>query len=89
MPIAAGPFVPDAFTNTQYGKGITWGICHNTWVKGRSLLMRFDCDLSLDVDDPLMKAHRYLYKPEFYYQHGLKKEQRKRIADEIRKLKGE
>lgn len=89
MPVAAGPFVPDAFSNTAYGRGITWGICHNTWVKGHSILMRFDCDLSLDVGDPLMKAHSYLYKPEFYYQHGLRKEQRRRIADATRKLRGE
>jgi len=93
MPFAAGPFVPDAFTNTKYGIGITWGISHNTWAgtsgKGHSLLMRFDCDLSLDVDDPDMKKHKYSYEPEFYYQHGLKKEQRKRILEETRRLNGE
>ena len=87
MPTAAGPFIPDAFTGTEYGRGITWGICHNTQVKGHTLLMRFDCDLSLDIDDPYMKEHRYLYKPEFYYQHGLKEEQRQRIDDETRKLR--
>ena len=93
MPIAAGPFVPDAFTNTKYGRGITWGISHNTLAgtrgKGHSLLMRFDCDLSLDVDDPDMKKHKYIYKPEFYYQYGLKKQQRKRILEETRRLKGQ
>ena len=88
MPIAAGPFVPDAFTNTSYGKGITWGLCHNTRVNG-SLLMRFDCDLSLDVDDPGMKRHSYSYEPEFYYRHGLSKEQRERVAAETGKLRGE
>lgn len=93
MPIAAGPFVPDAFTNTKYGRGITWGISHNTLAgtrgNGHSLLMRFDCDLSLDVNDPDMKKHKYIYKPEFYYQHGLKKEQHKRILEETRRLRGE
>lgn len=89
MPAAAGPFVPDAFTNTQYGRGITWGLCHNTWIRGSTLLMRFDCDLSLDVDDPHMKVHGYRYPPEFYYQHGLSREQRRRIAEQTRHLRGE
>ena len=32
MPIAPGPYVPDAFTNTDNGQGITWGLCHFTGV---------------------------------------------------------
>lgn len=85
-PLAAGPFVPDAFTDTKYGKGITWGICHNTRLKGHSILMRFDCDLSLEVDDYAMKTHSYYYPPSFYYQHGLNKAQLERIAEQTRKL---
>lgn len=91
MPTAAGPFVPDAFTNTKHGKGITWGLCHNTRAgergKAHSVLMRFDCDLSLDVDDPDMKQHGYIYKPDFYYQHGLSKKQRERVSEESRRLR--
>ncbi|WP_460166952.1 glycoside hydrolase family 117 protein [Thermostilla marina] len=91
MPTAAGPFVPDAFTNTSYGRGITWGLCHNTQAgergKRHSVLMRFDCDLSLDVHDPGMKRHSYYYPPEFYYQHGLSKEQRERALEAARKLR--
>ena len=34
--------------------------------KRHSVLMRFDCDLSLDVNDPEMKQHGYVYKPDFY-----------------------
>ena len=90
MPVAAGPFVPDAFTNTRYGNGITWGLCHNTLAgergKSHSVLMRFDCDLSLDVHDPEMKRHGYAYKPDFYYQHGLSKKQRERVLGEIGQL---
>jgi len=93
MPIAAGPFVPDAFINTKYGKGITWGLSHNTWAgtrgKGHSVLMRFDCDLSLDVDYPDMKKHSYMHNPEFYYQHGLNKELRARIQEDARRFRGE
>ena len=88
MPIAAGPFVPDAFTDTTYGKGITWGLSHNTRAgsgsnNNHSVLMRFDCDLSLELHDPDMKKHGYSHKPEFYYQHGLNRHQRQRILNDL------
>lgn len=79
MPNAAGSYVPDAFTDTKYGKGITWGLCHSTRMKGHSILMRFDCDLSLDVNYPEMKKHHIEELPQFYYDHGLSKELRKQI----------
>ena len=34
MPIAPGPYVADAFTDTNDGRGITWGLCHFTGVGG-------------------------------------------------------
>jgi hypothetical protein len=93
MPVAAGPFVPDAFIGTGCGRGITWGLCHNTWAgtrgKEHSVLMRFDCDLCLDVDYPDMKKHGYMHRPEFYYQHGLNKEERARILENAARLRGE
>lgn len=80
MPTAAGPYVSDAFVDTRYGQGITWGISHLTnvtdWEHNHALLLRFDCDLSLEIDDPEMKHHTYYYKPEFYYRHGLSKTQK-------------
>lgn len=83
MPTAAGPYVPDAFTNTKDGRGISWGISHLTnvtkWSENHAVLLRFDCDLSQDLDDPEMKKHNTYYKPEFYYKHGLSDSQRKRI----------
>ena len=87
MPVAAGPFVPDAFTDTRDGRGITWGICHNVRPRGHSLLMRFDCDLSLDVNYPEMKMHKYVEEPEHFYRYGLSPELRKRIEEQAQKLK--
>lgn len=100
MPFAAGPFVPDAFTDTKNGRGITWGICHNlkanpvnslaTIPKGSewaSILMRFDCDLSLDIHDPEMKKASNYFPPEVYYKMALSEEQRKRIAVENKSLR--
>lgn len=84
MPTAAGPFLPDAFTDTKDGRGITWGISHitnaTTWDRNHAILVRFDCDLSQDLHDPEMKKHNSYYKPDFYYQHGLSKAQRERLA---------
>jgi len=90
MPTAAGPFVPDAFTNTKDGRGITWGISHitntTTWEKNHAILLRFDCDLSRDIHDLQMKVHNYYYKPDFFYQHGLSKQQHDRIKQTNKKL---
>ncbi len=83
MPTAAGPFLPDAFTDTKDGRGMTWGISHitnaTTWDQNHAVLLRFDCDLSQDIHDPEMKRHNDYYKPEFYYKHGLSETQRARI----------
>jgi hypothetical protein len=91
MPVAGGPFVPDAFTDTKDGRGITWGISHFTnatgdWQRNHSILARFDCDLSQDVNDPGMKKHSYYYRPEHYFTHKLSKEQRERALEATRKL---
>ena len=89
MPNAAGPYIPDAFTNTDYGRGITWGLSHftnaTTWDKNHAVLTRFDCDLSLDVDDPEMKRLGVQFKPDFYYNMGLSKKQRERIEKQKQK----
>ncbi|MFT5884395.1 MAG: hypothetical protein ACI9IP_000850 [Arcticibacterium sp.] len=83
FPIAGGPYIPDAFTNTKEGRGIAWGISHFTnatiWEENHAILTRFDCDLSLDLHDPEMKRAAVYHKPSFYYKLGLSKKQLKRI----------
>ncbi|MFD2257588.1 glycoside hydrolase family 117 protein [Luteolibacter algae] len=80
MPDAGGPFIPDAFTDTKDGRGITWGLSHFTnatdWSENHSVLTRFDCDLSQDIDDPAMKQSTLYQKPEDFYRYGLNKKQR-------------
>ncbi len=53
-PIAAGPYVPDAFADSGDGRGVTWGLSHihhqNDGRMANSYLVRFDCNLSLDSD---------------------------------------
>lgn len=93
MPDAAGPFVPDAFTNTTDGRGITWGLSHYTvphgdWKRNHGILLRFDCDLSLDIDDPQMKRHHTRTPLEFLYKQGLSKKQLQRIEEENKNLMG-
>ncbi|MEO0797500.1 MAG: glycoside hydrolase [Verrucomicrobiota bacterium] len=65
MPIAPGPYSPDAFTDTKDGRGITWGLCHVSKTddpgEKENMLIRFDCDLSQDVDDRTFKFEKFLY----------------------------
>lgn len=83
LPNAAGPYIPDAFTDTRDGRGITWGISHftnaTTWKQNHAILARFDCDLSLDLNDPLMKKTHVYHSPDVYFRQGLWGEQLKRI----------
>ncbi len=84
MPYAAAPYVPDAFTNTKDGRGITWGLAHFINIGGRdryhSMLVRFDCDLSKDLHDPEMKRHRVNHAPDVYLRQGLSNKQRARLG---------
>lgn len=92
MPYAAAPYVPDAFTDTKDGRGITWGLAHFINMGGRdkfhSMLVRWDCDLSLDMHDPEMKQHRVKHQPDVYYRQGLSKKQIERITTENQKVTG-
>ena len=71
-PLAGGPFVPDAFANNGDGRGITWGLCHTLDPVHGSQLLRFDCDLSLDVDRPGFKQHGVQYNEAAFLQPCMK-----------------
>ncbi|RJE72476.1 family 43 glycosylhydrolase [Reichenbachiella sp. MSK19-1] len=84
LPIAAGPYIPDAFDSRGNGRGITWGLAHftnygNDWTKDYSRLGRFDCDLSLDIDDKGLKKTMTDFRPEVYFSKGLTAQQKDRI----------
>lgn len=91
MPNAGGPFIPDAFMDGQDRRGITWGISHFTSAgergKNHSILTRFDCDLSQDVHDPIMKKTGLYLKPADFYKQGLWDQQRKRVDEENKQFK--
>lgn len=93
MPNAGGPYIADAFTDTDNGRGITWGISHftnaTTWAQNHSILARFDCDLSLDVHDPAMKRTGLYARPDVYFARGLSKQQRQQIEKRNRALTSE
>lgn len=86
LPIAPGAYVPDAYTDNGNGRGITWGLCHFRDVlklggtsQSYSILARFDCDLSLDIDDQEMKDSDIFNDSEINFKFGLSEKQRKRI----------
>ena len=88
LPIAPGPYAPDAFTDSGNGRGITWGLSHFRPVgsKGRnhSFLTRFDCDLSLDVHDPILKETDTFVTPEVYYQFRLSEKHKAAIRKRMK-----
>lgn len=43
-----GPYDPDAFTGTNYGKGINWGVAQ--FRNGLVHIVRFDCDLQVSQE---------------------------------------
>lgn len=88
LPIAPGAHVPDAFVDNGNGRGITWGLCHFRDIlkvggptQSYSMLARFDCDLSLDLDDPEMKESDIFNDPEINFKFGLSEKQLERIRN--------
>jgi hypothetical protein len=88
LPIAPGPYTPDAFADSGNGRGISWGLCHFKGLggpgKSHSVLARFDCDLSLDIDDPEFKQTDTFVSPDVYFQFPLSEKQRQRIEKRMR-----
>ena len=74
-PIAPGPFLPDAFADNGDGRGFTWGLCHINPDGGggmsESILARFDCDLSPNVDRPQFKRNNLRFDEGTYFQRVL------------------
>ena len=81
-PIAPGPFIPDAFVSDGDGRGITWGLAHinpdGGGATSESKLVRFDCDLSLNVDRPAFKRNNLRFEQSTYFQY------RVRLSDSLR-----
>jgi hypothetical protein len=74
-PVAPGPFVSDAFADNGDGRGISWGLCHimdKESGANNSILARFDCDLSLDVDRDFFKRNNLRFNEETYFQKSTK-----------------
>jgi len=72
LPIAPGPFVPDAFADNGDGRGFTWGLCHINRDGGggmnESILARFDCDLSRAVNLSAFKRNNLRFDEHTYFQ---------------------
>lgn len=89
LPIAPGPYAPDAFNDSGDGRGITWGLCHFRNLgaaerKSHSILGRFDCDLSRDVHEPSLKESDTFVTPDVYFAFPLSEAVRRRRAAEGR-----
>ncbi len=88
-PTAAAPFTADAFTDTKDGRGFTWGLSHfinaGTSKKAYSIIARFDCDLSLDYNEPAYKKTGVWHKPDVYFKQGLNNEQMEHIKQSSKK----
>jgi hypothetical protein len=87
-PIAPGPYCPDAFDGSGDGRGFTWGLCHinpdGGGAASRSILARFDCDLSRDVDRQYFKRNNLRFNAQTYFQTGvaLPQQMKRRILRE-------
>ena len=74
-PVAPGPFCPGAFSDDKKNTGFTWGLCHINIDGGgaqqSSILARFDCDLSPDIDLPYFKHNNLRFNEETYFQKNI------------------
>jgi hypothetical protein len=69
-PLAAGPFAPDSYSDTKDGKGITWGLSHiatEEMKSGNSYIVRFDCNLSRDIERVGFRNTNLRYPEDVYF----------------------
>ncbi|WP_370980226.1 glycoside hydrolase family 117 protein [Agaribacterium sp. ZY112] len=82
MPIAAGPYIADAFDDTGDGIGISWGLSHMADKKDPttkySFLARFDCNLLQNSEKNDCHETDVVHDPEVYFAQALTAEQRKK-----------
>ncbi len=82
-PVAAGPYVPDAFADHGDGRGITWGLAHihhdHDGPLEDSYLVRFDCNLSRDHKRAdFYRAWNYRFPESVYFSRDF------RLTDEMK-----
>ena len=68
-PDAAGPYVPDAYTNTKNGQGIKWGLSHVAQRRNQPYphLIRFETDLT-GTKDRRKKRENIRFEADALYQ---------------------
>jgi hypothetical protein len=88
-PVAAGPYIPDAFADDGDGKGITWGLAHifhnDDGMLPNSYIVRFECNLSREVErDGYYRAWNFRYPESTYFSRDFRMtENMKREAIEL------
>lgn len=92
MPVAAGAYVADAFTDTNEGAGISWGLSHFSDKKDpttkHSFLGRFDCNLLAQphkqgLAKSELKETDLMIDPEVFFAQSLSEEQIKQRKQKI------
>ena len=73
-PVAAGPYVPDAFADDGDGRGVSWGLAHiqhdDAGPLRNGYLVRFDCNLSRDRKRAdFYRAWNYRFPESVYFSH--------------------
>ena len=73
-PPAGAPYAPDLFTDSGNGHGITWGLAHlarEELKRGSSYLVRFDCNLSRDLERPGFRRSNHRFPESVYFSPDL------------------
>ena len=73
-PLAAGPFAPDSYCDTQDGAGIIWGLSHiatEELKSGNSYIVRFDCNLRRDLERTAFRGSNIRFPEEVYFSPDL------------------